>query len=138
MDTTDLTPPKLDSIEETIKLTADTAACGHPFVIQKIVERSLDDTIPTKLLLDISDHLHKVSGMAKRQEVKEASDRVVLIIQRSSGAIRMEKDVTPVVEAGDTVEAEEVAAVLEQANVLAFGDFPECPEFGYTPGDFDG
>lgn len=66
--------------EDNLKLASDLAAINLLFVQQEIANRITAPTITSKMLLDFGEHSYKVSGMQKKQEVKDVAPAFVLNI----------------------------------------------------------
>ena len=127
MDPSTIEPPVTADAEHNLRLASETASGALVFLVQRLAERGIDPTITTKGLLDISEHMYKVSGMAKKQEAKEDSGRFVFNIHFANGKdVRIEKEVV-----GDTLEATPAVLVEEATNLLIPNEspFPDCPEF---------
>lgn len=113
-DLSNLTPPISQNEDENLKLAAELASANLLFAQTELGKRIIDPTITTKGLLDIAEHSYKVSGMAKKQEVKEDSGKFVFnIIYRNKDPLRIEKVV-----GGGTPDNDTPQSLLSQANKL--------------------
>jgi hypothetical protein len=124
----ELPDPPIATEEENLKLASQMAAVNLLYAQREIAHRITDPTITSKGLLDFAEHSFKVSGMAKKQEGKEESNRFVFnIIMGDNETVRIEKTVE-----GETLDATETSSSLsvEAANLLVESvTFDTAPEF---------
>lgn len=87
MDSTDdLKPPIATTAEENLRNASEISAVNLLLAQNELAIRMAGAaTLSTKTLLDISEHAYKVSGMAKKQEVKAAGPGFSIMINLPGG-----------------------------------------------------
>lgn len=130
-------PPISANEEENLKLAAQIASVNLLFAQRELGKRLIDPTLSTKNLLDIAEHSYKTSGMAKKNDGKEDTGKVILNINfRTRDPVRIEKVINP------EQVADTPATLAEAANALVSRtdvEFPDCPEFvSVDSEDWDG
>ena len=124
----EITPPPISTEEENLKLASQMASVNLLYAQREIALRITDPTISSKGLLDFAEHSFKVSGMAKKQEGKEESNRFVFnIIMGDNETVRIEKDI-----GGESLDATPTPDSLsaEATNLLVEAvTFDTAPEF---------
>lgn len=111
--------------EENLRSASDYAAINL-LTIQDAVQRRLLDSnsMTIRQLIDLGEHAYKVSGMQKRQEVKDDGGKFIFNIVMGDGqSVTIEKTVEG--EVVDTVET----LVAEAPRFDVTLPFPVCPEF---------